>query len=383
VGAEYFNHHKKIARNRWEWNEFTAAWWRIYGDDHRWVPPYFPDLRKVLRPGSNSYLQQFNALPWHHEALRRNSSTDYPALRTGEGHDVLLGAPMIEEPVAASIVLKDERRADGAAYLALLRSANHVESLERHLDDIVQELAEQGCRQIIGPTGLSPHLGSGILQDHWNDTPPLHTAYNPPYVPEILAGMMQIDHTSRLYWIDTDRGHPRITDTNIAYRRFDPADLSGDYLPMFRSAFYEPAGFIPPDQQEAAFLLREIDRWPMVAYLAERAGKPAGFVLLQPDLATVLQFGKGGRGLAGRLYILWASRKPAKRGRLVFGGVLPEWRRQGIGSLLFDCALTTAREMGWSELSIGPVPEGSQGENFLHDAGATPKQTYAIYRMAL
>jgi hypothetical protein len=64
----------------------------------------------------------------------------------------------------------------------------------------------------------------------------------------------------------------------------------------------------------------------LYGWLAEVNERPVGFILLQPDLASILRQTKGGRHLLWRLWFNWASHKPSQRGRILFAGVLPEWR---------------------------------------------------------
>ena len=119
------------------------------------------------------------------EALpRRRTASDYSG---GTG----FGGAFMEEPVAATVMLADERRQDGTAYLSLLHCVNDNETLERLLGAVMENLWEAGCQRVIGPTGLSPHLQSGALQNFFHLAPPLHTPYNPPYVPELLESVME------------------------------------------------------------------------------------------------------------------------------------------------------------------------------------------------
>ena len=108
-----------------------------------------------------------------------------------------------EKAVAAAVAVIDPRRDDGTAYLAWVHCINDLTSLERLLDAIGEQVAQYGVRKIIGPTGLSPHLGSGLLQDHWNIIPPLHTPYNPPYLPEIAAAALRVRSSGRLFYLPT------------------------------------------------------------------------------------------------------------------------------------------------------------------------------------
>jgi hypothetical protein len=91
----------------------------------------------------------------------------------------------------------------------LLRCANDEETLERLLDAALGWAGEQGCTQLVGPTGLLPAWQSGALLDHFHVTPPLHTPYNPPYLPDILAGAMTPLYDTALYQLaDARRMRP-------------------------------------------------------------------------------------------------------------------------------------------------------------------------------
>lgn len=100
------------------------------------------------------------------------------------------------------MALCDPRRREGTAYLALLHCVNDPESLDRLLGRLAEALSARGCRRVIGPIGLSPHLGSGLLQDCWGQLPPLHTPYNPPYVPEVVGSAMRPLDRARLYHLE-------------------------------------------------------------------------------------------------------------------------------------------------------------------------------------
>ena len=66
-------------------------------------------------------------------------------------------------------------------------------------------------------------------------------------------------------------------------------------------------------------------------------------------------------------------------GRLLFGGVLPKWRGQGIGHQLWRQALLTAQTQHWQTLTVGPVAEGTPGVAFLEKRGAQAQQIYTLY----
>lgn len=373
----YFNYTKRVANGWWDRRDFTNRWWRLGRADQRWTPPAYSALRQALDPQRNPYLAQRSPLFLHMEALPRRTRSDNQTGGTG------FAGAFMEEPVAATVVLTDENRHDGTAYLSLLHCVNDGETMERLLGALMEHLWEMGRHRIVGPTGLSPHLESGVLQNFFQLSPPLHTPYQPPYFPELIESVMTPVAQSQLYMLD-------ITPTPIAtprgpaqLRPLTPAHLGQILLPLLAAACEANGAYPAPTAVEAAFMLRWLQVWPLVGWLAELHGQPVGFVLLQPDLSASLRLANGGRNLLWRTWLQWRSRRPVRAGRLLYGGVLPAWRGQGIGRQLWQQALHTAQQHGWHTLTIGPVTDKTPGATFLAQAGAQAQQRYLTYASEL
>jgi GNAT superfamily N-acetyltransferase len=375
--STYFNHYHHIAENWWERRNFTVNWWRLYAGDPKWAPPHYPTLRRALEPAHNSHLARLNPLFVHTEALpkRQQSSSPYAT--------ALDGWSTFERPVAATVVLFDPRRRDNTAYLSLLRCANDAGTLKRLLKYLIESLGARGYRRIIGPVGLSPHLDTGLLQDYWQVVPPLHTPYNPPYMPEIVGLVLRPLGRSQLYHLEISPELPPAPPARAKLLPLEPARLAGDLLPLLAAACPTWADFPPPDVEEAAFLLRWLGRWPLHGWLAEVDTQPVGFILLQPNLAPRLRLAKGGRNLLWRAWLAWASSRPVRHGRVLYGAVLPEWQGQGIGRQLLHQALLTAHQQGWHSLTFGPFPTMAPVVKFLKRHGAEPRQSYLLYQQEL
>lgn len=373
----YFNYQSYVAQNWWDRRRFLSKWWQIYADDPRWVPPYFPTLQKlVLNPPADPYIRQVMRLLVYLEALPRHGQTRSPnsnalSLET-------MGA-LFEEPVAAAIVMLDPRRRDRFAYLGHLHCVNDRSSLERYLDVLAEELKPAGIQGLIGPVGLSPHVQSGVLMDYFHENPPLHTPYNPPYLPELMDQVFQPWASSRLYELSV----PKVVDVPAGPGRLAPLSLSSlvtEHLELFQSTVALWPNFPPLDRTEAGFLLRWCGDWPMLGWTAEVDGQIVGFLVLQPDLSTVLRRAKGGRNLLWRLWLTWRKRRPVAAGRILWGGVSPEWRGRGIGTQLLRHGLAVARELGWRRLTVGPLPDLAPSVTFLSGHGAQARQTYCLYQ---
>lgn len=370
----YFNYTNHIAEDWWSRRDFIKRWWRLGATDVRWTPPYYPSLRHALVAARDGYLAERTLRLLYIEALPRRvanrATADRPDFTT---------TAWMEEAVAATVILFDRRRRDNSAYLSLLQCVNDSEVMERLLGVVMEQLSEMGCERIIGPTGLSPHLQAGALQDYFHVTPPLHTPYNPPYLPELLESNLQPLTQSRLFSIPIPPHLPEAGHGVATLEPLIPARLSGDLLPLLATACTAHGDFPPPDGVEAAFLLRWLAAWPLSGWLAQVDDKPVGFILLQPDLAGSVQRAHGGRSPLWWLWLTWRSQRPVRTGRLLYGAVLPAWRNQGIGQQLWRKALDTAQQVGWQTLTIGPVTDATPGAAFLGKQGAQAQQKYRLY----
>ena len=374
----YFNHYARAAETYWDRRTFVRAWWKIYASDRRWAPPPWSQCSRLLTRLDAPHLARMAPHFLHVEALpgRRRQPGE-----GGWGPSMAL----MEEPVAAAVLLADPRRRDGTAYLALLHLVNDEESWDRLLGVVMEHLWTHGRHHLVGPTGLSPHWASGVLQDHFHVTPPWLTPYNPPYLPEVVASSWQTAAQSRLYHAAVPNEPPdgdalRLDAlTSAELIPLVAARLAGDLLLLMVEATSLSDQFPRSDALEAEFILSQLAPGPTLGWLAQAAGQPIGFVLLAPDLAGPLLRAKGGRNPLWRLWLAARCRRPVASGRVLLGAVDPAWRRRGIGRLLWQQALTAAQAQGWRTLTAGPVPDGTVAAHFLAACGATPQQRYALY----
>jgi len=381
--VSYFNYRDNLAESSRERSAHIINWWRIYAHDPRWVPPYFPLLKRELEPRFNPHLARLQPVYLYATAIQRRGITREwePGAWMRAGIDF---QPFFDLPVAAGIVLRDPRRKDGTGYLALLHSINDSESLEHLLESCAEESRRMGLNRLIGPTGISPHIHLGALVDSWDRLPPFNTPYNPPYLPDLLRERLSLAGKSSLYhMIVPEQGAFHAGPAQIELVPIDPEQLEGENLPLFAAGCPAQAGIQPPDRAEAAFLLRWLKPWRLHAWLALKSGQPAGFALYGPDLASRLKQANGGRSLARRAWLKFMASRPTDRGRLYFAGVLPEHRGQGIGSLLLKQVMRSAEELGWRGLSAGPLPDDSEGAAFLSHRGAQPIQSYHLFQWEL
>jgi ribosomal protein S18 acetylase RimI-like enzyme len=376
---EFFNYSTHIADSRWSRRSFIRQWWRIYANDSRWAPPPLTGLQRALEPGRWPHLDRQQPLAIHLEAVERRQ-TNQSTMTAGLSSPGILG----EQVVCAGVVLTDPRRRERIGTLALFRFINEVDVLERFLWTLMERTHHLGIRRLVGPTALSPWLSQGILLDHFHLPPPLHTPYNPPYAPEVIGNVMEVVGESSLFTFHVDSpssttGRDTGSDDDLRCAKLEADALHEVLGPLLEAALGDDSEFPPPDAAESAFMLDWLCRWPVEAWIVRKGEEPAGFVLLQPDLAPAMTRAQGGRNPLWRGWLKWRMGRPVSDGRIVLGGVHPEWRRQGIGRRLWRQALVTAAANGWQTLTIGPVADDSPGARFLHAMGATPQQRYALF----
>ncbi|MCC6458319.1 MAG: GNAT family N-acetyltransferase [Caldilineaceae bacterium] len=367
----YFNYYTRFVESWWQRRDFVRGWHRLHASDRRWVPPYHPALMAALTPGRTPHLDRQQPSLFWVEALPGSPNTD------GKFNAQRINSAFMEEAVATAALLVDPRRRDGTATLAMLSVANDVESLERLLSIAQEQAFARGRSRLVGPVAFSPYLGYGALLDHFDQTPPLYTPYNAPYLPEILDAVFERGQTARLYHAPV-HSNPKTSPGPAFLRPLRPED-DATVLPNLLAALDGAAEFPSPDATEVAFLLAWWSIVPSLGWIAEVEQQPVGFVLLQPDLAPALRRAKGGRNLLWRLWWQWRRTQPARSGRIVAGCVLPQWRRQGIGSQLWGAALASAHLQGWRNLSVGPVADDAAAAAFLLAHDAQPRQRYALY----
>lgn len=380
----YFNYRVQsidaAGASYWERRDFLHAWWALFREDRRWTPPVYSQLRRMIDPRHNAHLSRLQARLVHIEAMYR---TGLRRSRTDQQEIPMTS--VLEKPLAVAMPVIDPRRKGRTAHLSMLQLAADEEGFDRLLAHLAETYAALGYRRFVGPVGISPHLGSGILVDSWNEWPPVHTPANPPYLPELLERRMRPLQTGRLYHVAVPNDQPPTLNGLANLSHIDPARLAGDLLPLLVTATAnETAGFPAPDAAEATLILQLLHLDILIAGLATIQDEPVGFVLLGPDIAGRLRATGGGRNPLGRGRLALTRSRAVAGGRVFFGAVLEAWRGRGIGRQLWHWAMQESASRRWRELTIGPIWEPSNihpaaAGAFLQRQGAVSRQTYQLF----
>ena len=367
----YFNYTTHWATDWWARRAFAHTWWRLNADDPRWLPPDYVTWRRLVVRGGAPYWQRIAAQPVYLEALPRRRPSAYAP----DNQPMLAGA-VFEQLVAAAVLLCEP--AVATAYLSMLHCVNDEETLDRLLGVAMERAAAAGCARLVGPCGPLPGWGGGALRNHFDRLPPLHTPYTPPYLADLLAASMEVCQEQVLLALPVAAAGALAPGPAVLTPLALP-ELASLHLPLLAAALAPHSDTAELPSDAAALLLQWIGVYPVTGWLAEVDGAPAGFVVMQPDLAPLVQRTGGGRWLPWRWCGRWAQRRPTRRGRLLFGGVAPTWQSRGVGRQLLAQALHYAAAAGWSELVCGPFTIDTPVVVWLQQAGARVEQHYALY----
>ena len=372
MAAHYFNYQQHVADSFWDRRHFIQRWYNHQRQDKRWTPPHSAALQPLLHPQRTPHLARMAPLFLYMDGLARRSSS-------------LAGGAGFESTLATALLLTHAHGSERITHLSHLGSVNDQDSLETFFYFLSEKLWEKGSHKAVGPCIVSPHLQCGVLVDSFNLAPPLHTPYNAPYLPELLQGVMHPLEERRLYHIDIDISKEGADESVLAAANgpaqlspLDPMRLARSLLPLFQTACTISEHFPAPDRREAEFIISQLLLTPTLAWIARIQRNPVGFVMVQPDLGFALRRANGGRHWSWRRWLNWRSGRPVTTGRLLYLGVLPAWRRQGIGTQLLTHAVNQAAHRGWRTVTAGPLPKDNAGIMLLRSMGGTAAQTYQI-----
>ena len=116
-------------------------------------------------------------------------------------------------------------------------------------------------------------------------------------------------------------------------------------------------GFVPLSEAEFEFVAKDLRQIvdPEIVLIAEIDGRPIGFAMALPDINQALIHLKGRLFPTGLIKLLWHTkiRNKIDGVRVATLGVIPDYRKRGIDSLMYYRIHKRAGELGykWGEFS--------------------------------
>lgn len=359
---------------------FIKSQWNFYKGDANFVPPLIMDREKLLNTQKNPF--------YNHAEMQL-----FLAQNNGE----------IVGRIAAIINHNhNKEHNDKIGFFGFFECENNQATANALFDAASAWLRQRGMTDVRGPMNPSINDECAMLIDGFNAPPVILMTYNPPYYPALCDGYgfhkemdmfayklrqenFRSEKMQRLMGMLEQR-----TKVTIRFMDFkNKENFKRDVVALrkiYDEAWEKNWGAIRFTPEEFDFLAADLKQIaePSLTLVAEVEGKVVGFALALPDINQCLIHNKRG-GILGGVWHLLTKKKQINMCRIVALGVLPEYRRSGIDTILYNHVGNNAKklnnmdgEASWilenNDMMNRGLQQVMQGERY---------KTYRIYQKAL
>ncbi len=262
-------------------------------------------------------------------------------------------------------------------------------------------LKKEGMTAMRGPASFSLNHECGLLVDGFDSPPVVMMTYNHQYAISLVESF-GLEKVMDLYafTISDEKPFPerilRITEKiakrsgvtvrKINMKRFDEEVQTLNAI--YNSAWEDNWGFVPMTNEEFVFMAKNLKQVvdPDLALIAEVEGRPVAFSLTLPDINQALIHLDGKLAPFGLLQLIWHTKIKNKIDsvRTVTMGVIPEYRKRGIDTLLYVKTYVDGTAKGYrrSELSWA-LETNTLLHSLVEGIGAEKYKTYRLYEMPI
>jgi GNAT superfamily N-acetyltransferase len=368
--------------------EFVALPWRLYRGDPNWTPPLKADYLGSRVLGSIGLLTEKH--PYHTHA----DVTHWLAYRGDRAVGRISAAVNHEFNEHYDVKLVS---------FGFFEVEKDFEAASALLDAARDWCTARGMTAMRGPGEYSnaTYERQGILIDGFDTPPTVECTHNPPYYGDYLEqwGLAKVkDYHAYLINLE-DVPAERLAHTAAAVRRrnhietrpLEMKNFSEDLrrvIHVYNLAWADNWGFLPIGDAEAdtiADTLKPIID-PGLVRFAEVNGETVAMLGAFPDPNWALRprWGLLGDSDAMRIGRLLVQRRHIPRVRLMFFGILPEYRVRGIDSLLFNETYQYIKTKGYKTIEASLLLENNDMILRASEAfGGRRYKTWRIYEVGL
>jgi len=335
----------KITRveNNAQLMKFIKSQWNFYKNDKNWVPPMLADRKKTLDIGKNPF--------YKHSKIQ---------LFIAESDGNIVGR-------IAAIVNENHNKThnDKTGFWGFFECIDNQEVADLLFKTAGDWLKSNGMDSMIGPENPSMNDEIGMLFEGYDSPPVVLMTYNPPYYNILCenAGMTKAkdvfayvltpetfisDKARQAQNIIIQRNKLTLRNINLKDKNQFKKDVQ-TLKDIYNSAWQPNWGFVKWTDEEFDFIAGDLKQIadPRLALIAECDGKIAGFVLALPNINEVLIYNKNG-GMIGAIWQLLTKKKLIKFVRIIALGILPEFQKTGIDSVLYYEVGKRGLELGFN-----------------------------------
>ena len=261
------------------------------------------------------------------------------------------------------------------------------------LDKASQWLSGRGLETMRGPASFSLNEEAGLLVEGFDGPPRVMMTYNPPWYADHFEAFGLVKAKDLLaYFLPNAAPTPRLLKVadklreryNVTLRSLDKHrfwDEVAMVRQVYNEAWQDNWGHIPMTDAELDYLAKQLKPVvePRLVVFAHVGGELAGFGLALPDLNVALKKMNGSLFPFGWAKALWYARK-IDVARCLILGVLPKFRRSGVGELIELELMINASQVGIRHAEFSWILEDNlMMRAALEKMGATVYRTYRMY----
>jgi len=262
-------------------------------------------------------------------------------------------------------------------------------------------LKREGMEKMRGPMNFSTNHECGFLVEGFDRPPVVMMTYNHPHQVQLAEkfGLKKVMDLVAYRITKEDGISERIQKvvqkmqarSGITLRQIKMSDFDGELgriRQIYNTAWASNWGFVPMDDAEFEHMAKNLKQIidPDIVLLAEHDGKPVAFSLALPDINKVLIRLDGTLFPFGIVKLLWHTRIRNKIDsvRLVTFGVIPEYQKRAIDSMLYIETFKRGVEKGYHEAELSWILETNELMcRASEEMGAKLYKKYRIVEMPL
>ncbi len=262
-------------------------------------------------------------------------------------------------------------------------------------------LKKKGMEIMRGPINFSTNHDCGFLIEGYDAPPVIMMTYNQPYLPKLAEkfglkkGMDLIAYYIAKGFTLSERIDRVVKKlekrTKIKLRNIDMANFDKEIeliKEVYNSAWQHNWGFVPLESDEFSYISKNMKQIldPRMVFIAESEGRPVAFSISIPDFNQALIHLKGKLFPFGIFKLLWHTkiRNKISRVRLITFGIIPEFQKKGIDSMLYIAAYKQAKRQGLQEAELSWILETNElMRRGVEQMGAKEYRKYRIVEMPI
>lgn len=295
----------------------------------------------------------------------------------------------------------NEYHEENIGFYGFFECINNQEVANALFDAAAKEIKNWGLVAMRGPMNPSTNHECGLLIRGQSQHPMIMTTWNPKYyeelhdqyglkgVKDLVAYFLLTNEKAKLNPKLIERAEKLKVDSGLTFRSLKMKDFHNEIdkcFDIYNAAWEKNWGFFPMTREEFQHMAKEMKMVvnPKIAFMAEKDGVPAGFMLPLPDFNQIFKRIPSGRLFPFGIFKILIGKYFMKTVRVVALGVKPEFQKGGIFSLFTLEAFTRASGEGIVAGEASWILEDNVPMNKpWQDMGAPVYRRWRIYEKAI